>query len=132
MVRIEYVGKKPTAHDNVANSRVCWNGNGDIQEVTEAQAKILLKFPDQWALADGKDQSKVDAPVTIQVVEASGDIANVNEAELNKPLEKMDKNELKAYAKKNFSKDLDGRMSSKLMIDQIEEWQAHGTNGIGQ
>lgn len=126
MVRIEYVGKKPSATDNVAGSRVTWNGPGDIAEVTEAQAKVLLRYPDQWALVDGKDQKKVDKPIEIQVVGASGDVESVNVDDLSKPLEKMNKNELKAYAKKFFNKDLDGRMSSKLMIDQIEEWQAVG------
>lgn len=126
MVKIEYVGKKVSATDNVAGSRVTWNGNGDVAEVTEAQAKILLRYPDQWALADAKDKKKVDKPTLIDVVSADGDVDLINEESLSKPLEKMEKNELKAYAKKHFGKDLDGRMSSKLMIDQIEEWQSVG------
>ena len=126
MVKIEYVGKKLSATDNVAGSRATWNGPGDVVEVTEPQAKVLLRYPDQWALYDTKDQKRVDKPVMVEVVGSGGDIESVDDANLSNPLEKMDKNELKAYAKKHFNKDLDGRMSSKLMVDQIEEWQAVG------
>lgn len=51
LVGVIYVGKKPTAHDNVAGSGKVWNGNGDVQEVTELQAATLTKYRDQWAYA---------------------------------------------------------------------------------
>jgi hypothetical protein len=52
-VRIKYVGRKPFATDNVARSGKQWAGRGDVQEVTEAQAKILCRYPDQWGVDDG-------------------------------------------------------------------------------
>ena len=45
-VKIKYVGRKPFCIDNVARSGASWNGNGDVQEVTPAQAKILIKYAD--------------------------------------------------------------------------------------
>ena len=56
-MKIEYIGKKPFAVDNVAKSGKTWDGPGDIQEVTDEQGKILLKYPDQF-----KDVDAVAAP----------------------------------------------------------------------
>jgi hypothetical protein len=61
-VRIEYVGKKPYCSDNLARSKKVWRGRGDVQEVTEEQAEILLKHPDQWALAEDEAESQTVAP----------------------------------------------------------------------
>ena len=66
LVQVVYVGNKPHAFDNVAHSGKCWAGKGDVQEVTDAQAKLLLKYPDQWALANEADRAAVEAPVSIQ------------------------------------------------------------------
>lgn len=123
MVSLMYVGAKPFARDNVARSGVTWNGPGDIQSVTDAQAKMLLKYPDQWELAEEKDRETVEAPVSITVTDEDGDDVVVDPEALAKPLEKMSKAELKAYAQSIWGKDLDARKSTKAMIDQIEEWQ---------
>lgn len=123
LIAVAYVGKKPFAIDNVARSGKAWNGPGDVQEVTPAQAQALLKFPDQWALARQDDQATVDKPLQIEVSGEDGKTVQVEASELAKPLEKMSKDELKAYAKARFGKELDGRKSSKLMVDQIQEFE---------
>lgn len=123
LIPVRYVGKKAAAYDNVARSGVTWNGNGDVQQVTDAQAKLLLKYPDQWELADAADQAAIDAPVSIEVTDEDGDQVSIDPDAFNKPLEKMSKAELKAYAQDKWGKELDARKSTKAMIDQIEEWQ---------
>ena len=123
LIKIVYVGKKPIAYDNVAGSGKSWAGHGDVQEVTEAQAKKLLKFPDQWQLADAADVEALDAPVSTEVTGENGESVQVDNADLKKPLEKMNKTELTALAKQTWDKDLDPAMTKKAMIDQIEEWQ---------
>lgn len=125
LVKLRYVGRKQTAYDNVARSGVTWNGAGDVQEVTDVQAKLLLKFPDQWALVDEKDRKAVDKPETLKVVDEDGDAVIVSPDDLKKPLEIMSKAELRAYALHKWGKDLpiDKDFSSKRMIDQIEEWE---------
>lgn len=123
MVKIKYVGRKPFAFDNVAHSGKCWQGNGDIQEVTELQAKTLTRYPDQWELADAADVAAVIGPVHVAVEDEDGDTVAVDLAELNKPLEKMTRAELKAYAKHYFNEDIDARKSTKFLIDQIEEFR---------
>lgn len=123
LVDVVYVGKKPMAFDNVANSKKVWNGNGDVQSVTDAQARILIKYPDQWKLADKKDAAAVNAPVTHTTKDADGNATTVTEDDLKKPVEKMNKTELTVYAKEKYGKDMDPTWSKKQMQDQIETWE---------
>ena len=123
LVPVVYVGNKPHAFDNIAHSGKSWQGKGDVQEVTDAQAKLLLKYPDQWALANEADRATVDAPVSIQSQDENGEAVTINPDDLKKPLEKMNKAELSALAKQSWDKELDPAMTKKAMIDQIEEWQ---------
>ena len=126
LVDIKYVGKKPFALDNVAGSAKLWNGNGDIQSVTVAQAKILLKYPDQWGLVNAKDTQVIEQPVTMEVetgTDEQGEMQTeqVDTEDLDKPLERMTKPELVALAKVKFGAELDVSKAKKLLIDQIEE-----------
>jgi len=123
LVKLVYVGNKPSAFDNVAHSGKCWNGKGDVLEVTDAQAKLLLKYPDQWNLADEADRARVETPVSIQSTGEDGQTVTIDPEDLNKPLEKMNKAELLALAKETWDKDLNVTMTKKAMIDQIEEWK---------
>lgn len=123
LVPVVYVGNKPHAFDNIAHSGKSWQGKGDVQEVTDAQAKLLLKYPDQWALANEADRAAVEAPVSIQSTDEAGEAVTIDPDDLKKPLEKMNKAELSALAKQSWDKELDPAMTKKAMIDQIEELQ---------
>ena len=123
LVPVVYVGNKPHAFDNIAHSGKSWQGKGDVQEVTDAQAKLLLKYPDQWALANEADRAAVEAPVSIEGKDENGEAVTIDPDDLKKPLEKMNKAELSALAKQSWNKELDPAMTKKAMIDQIEEWQ---------
>lgn len=123
LVPVVYVGNKPHAFDNIAHSGKSWQGKGDVQEVTDAQAKLLLKYPDQWALANEADRAAVEAPVSIEGKNEDGEAVTIDPDDLKKPLEKMNKAELSALAKQSWDKELDPAMTKKAMIDQIEEWQ---------
>ena len=123
LVPVVYVGNKPHAFDNIAHSGKSWQGKGDVQEVTDAQAKLLLKYPDQWALANEADRAAVEAPVSIEGKDENGETVTIDPDDLKKPLEKMNKAELAALAKQSWDKELDPAMTKKAMIDQIEEWQ---------
>lgn len=122
LIKLKYVGNKPAAYDNIARSGVTWNGKGDVQEVTDVQAKLLLKFPDQWELVNKADADAVNAPVSIKVVDEDGDNVVVDPEAFKKSYERMSKAELIGYAKNKWNKTLDAKKSSKFMIDQIEEW----------
>lgn len=121
-IKIVYVGKKPFAYDNVAKSGKCWQGNGDVQEVQPEEAKILLKYPDQWALVDPADVETVNTTITTAVPGEDGEDVNVPHDDLKKPLENMSKAELVALAKVKWGKKLDARKSTKDLIDAIEEF----------
>lgn len=123
LVPVVYVGNKPHAFDNIAHSGKSWQGKGDVQEVTDAQAKLLLKYPDQWALVNEADRAAVEAPVSIEGKDENGEAVTIDPDDLKKPLEKMNKAELSALAKQSWDKELDPAMTKKAMIDQIEEWQ---------
>lgn len=123
LIKIVYVGKKPTAYDNVAKSGKCWSGNGDVQEVTADQAKQLLKFPDQWALFDEADVEAVNTPGSTEVTDENGEQVQIGSDALKKPLEKMSKEELVALAKAKWDKELDAKKAKKLLIDAIEEFE---------
>ena len=123
LVPVVYVGNKPHAFDNIAHSGKSWQGKGDVQEVADAQAKLLLKYPDQWALANEADRAVVEAPVSIEGKDENGEAVTIDPDDLKKPLEKMNKAELAALAKQSWDKELDPAMTKKAMIDQIEEWQ---------
>lgn len=122
LIKIVYVGKKPTAYDNVAKSGKCWDGQGDVQEVTEDQAKQLIKYPDQWQLADQADAQAVNKPSTTEVTNEDGEQVQIDAAALAKPLERMSKAELVALAKAKWGKELDANKGKKLLIDAIEEF----------
>jgi hypothetical protein len=123
LIPIVYVGKKPAAFDNVARSGKCWNGNGDVQEVTDAQAKLLIKFPDQWALADEADAAAVNTLESVQVTDDEGNAVDIAHASLTKPLESMSKPELVAFAQAKFGQELNATKPKKLLIDAIEEFE---------
>lgn len=123
-VKVKYVGKKPFAVDNVARSGKCWMGAGDVQEVTDAQAQILISFADQWALDNEADAALIAEPEPIKTDMGDGAEVDVAPTELTKPLEQMTKAELVAYALTKFGQKIDGRSSTKVLIDQIEEFQA--------
>lgn len=122
LIKLVYVGNKPAAYDNIARSGVTWNGKGDVQEVTDAQAKLLLKFADQWQLADPKDKAAIEKPVSIAVTDEAGKVEVIDPEALKQPIEKMSKTELSALAKNKWGKDLSVNKNRKDMIDQIEEW----------
>lgn len=121
-VKIVYVGKKPTATDNVARSGKTWMGNGDIQEVTLPQAKILLKYPDQWAMAP--DQEKPEGGGGDG--SSPGDDNDPNK-DSNTGVEKMTKDELIKFSKDTFNVDLPNTFTKKQLIDEVERLKAeHG------
>lgn len=123
LIPIVYIGKKPAAFDNVARSGKCWNGNGDVQEVTDAQAKVLIQYTDQWQLANKADAEAVNKPVSVQVTDSDGETVQIEHEALSKPLEKMSKAELLAFAQAKFGKELDATKPKKLLIDAIEEFE---------
>lgn len=123
LVSLVYVGNKPAAYDNIARSGKTWNGKGDVQEVTESQAKQLLKFPDQWRLANEEDTARVEHIESIKVVDEDGDNVVIDPEAFKKPIEKMTKAEIVAYAKDRWGKELDVNLGKKTLIDLVEEFE---------
>lgn len=123
-IKIVYVGNKPTSHDNVARSGAIWNGKGDIQEVTEDQAKILLKYPDQWALADETEQDPTDNKTYIEVSDENGDLVKIDVEELTGSMEKMTKIQMIALIKMKWNKELPHTLTKKELMGEAEILEA--------
>lgn len=127
LVQVKYVGRKPSAHDNVAGSGKTWEGHGDVQEVTPLQARTLIRYADQWELVEAEQTEAVKDLRTIIVVEdEDGKQIEVDAASLTMPVERMAKYMLVALAKHTFKKDLSIKLTKKVMLDQIEEWSTQG------
>lgn len=118
LVFVAYVGKKPFAADNVANSGKVWHGAGDVQQVTAAQAKILTKFPDQWELVDSKSSPLVARSGVVSVFVDGSEVA-IDVDAIRKPLDKMTKAEMIAVAKVRLSKEFNSSLSRKVLLDEI-------------
>lgn len=123
LVKVQYVGNKKAAYDNVARTGHTWEGYGDIKEVTEAQAKLLTKFSDQWILVNEEDAERVQTPENIKVVDEDGDTVVIDPEAFKKPIEKMTKAEIVAYAHDKFGKELDVTKAKKALIDIVEEFE---------
>lgn len=67
MPKVKYVGQKPAKKDNVAMTGTIWNGNGDIQEVSDAAWEKLKNHPDIWELvkAEPSLSDAINEPVAI-------------------------------------------------------------------
>lgn len=123
MAQVKYIGRKPIAIDNVANSRKVWNGHGDVQTVTDRQARILVGYPDQWTLADESESILLKKEPVTAFINPEGDRVEIPESALKKPLEHMDTDELRAYALEFYQRQFGPRMSRKRLMDEIEELQ---------
>ena len=121
LVKIQYVGRKPFAIDNVAGSGVVWNGNGDIQEVSDRAARVLVKYPDQWALVNAEDAPIIEQPEQFQARDDTGELVTITENDLKRPIERMTKAELVTLAKVRWGKDLDIEQTKKVLMDQVDE-----------
>lgn len=118
-IKVEYVGNKPFCIDNVAKSGKTWAGKGDIQEVTPQQAKVLTGYPDQWALVDAVDATKLDEPIVIDTLDAKNEVVKVSVADLGGHVEKMGTSELVAYAMHKYGKKLKASRGRKVVLDEV-------------
>lgn len=123
MIDIRYIGRKEWAVDPVAGSGVVWDGAGDVQPMTIAQARKILNHPDEWELADPDDASRLEVQTLHQTVDDQGKTIEVDDQDLQKPIEKMSRSELKVYAKMKYGRDIPANMSRAHMIDQIEDFE---------
>jgi hypothetical protein len=113
MVAIVYVGAKAWTHDNVGRSGVQWHGKGDIQNVPAGAAKRLLRFPDQWAIADGSplpDAKTIEA----RLLEVAKNLHAPKEPE------QMNEDELADYASKQHGIDFPPGTARDEMLFQVE------------
>ena len=76
MPQIKYIGKKEFFPDFIAQSGKSWNGYGDVQEVTDDQAKKLLVHDDEFAEKGAHDAL---------IAEQAANMAQIPEPDTNTP-----------------------------------------------
>ncbi len=118
MAKVKYVGVKEVAIDLWYGSAKNWQGAGDVQEVTEQQAKRLCSHVGEFerveeVVVEGDDSKQP---------EQSSDPELDADALAAKPIEKMTKDELEAYARAAFGKELDKRHSRKVLVDEVQSF----------
>lgn len=124
-VKVEYIGKKPFVVDNVAKSGKTWEGSGTVQEVTPAQAKILVGYVDQWALAKGQDASVLNLPTVVVTEDEHGNEVETDVSELTGHIEKMTAAQLVAYAQNKYGKTLKANRGRKVLLDEVMVLEGH-------
>lgn len=57
-MQIAYIGHKASKADNVAGTGVVWEFPGDVREVADAAARLLLLHSDVWAPVETKEPAQ--------------------------------------------------------------------------
>lgn len=71
MPQIKYIGKKDFFPDFIAQSGKSWSGYGDVQEVTDDQAKKLLVHDDEFA-EQGAHDALLSAEQAANITQITG------------------------------------------------------------
>ncbi len=111
-MRIEYIGLKAEKRDNVAGTQTVWLGTGDVQDVPDEAAAVLLKHPDIWRVA-------VETKTCDDGTVAAGPAPLPDESPAD-PLAGMDDAALKAYAAERGLK-VDGRKKGAALLQAVRD-----------
>lgn len=120
MKRICYVGHKVAKTDTVAGTLKEWvKAENTVHEVTDAEAEILLRHPDVWALAKDAapakvEKAKVEEKPKKKEEEEQYEVVN---------LATLTKEKLVNYAKRNFGKDLSLKNDRASLVKQVKTLQ---------
>lgn len=115
MAKIEYIGKKEQKTDNVAGTETVWNGEGDVQEISDPIAvEKLLAHPNVWRLAKG-EPGRAPKKVTPKGRVITNPPSRVKEKDKEEEEEappvvnfgRLNTNALAAYAKRHFNVEVD-------------------------
>lgn len=84
-VAIRYIGNKPKKLDNIAKTETEWKGFGDVQEVSQEAARLLLvpKYSAVWQLASSEVPAQ-NAQQTLNIQGAAAAARKKAEAALAK------------------------------------------------
>ena len=110
MAKIQYIGKKPVKHDNVAGTGTVWNGTGDVQEVKDPLVVAqLLRHGSVWQMADGKAAPESPEPPQAKKPEPEPEHDNPPLVDLAA----MDADGLREYAQREFGHTFHANMKNE-------------------
>ena len=113
MAKIEYVGKKPEKHDNVAGTDTVWKGRGDVQEVSDPEAvEKMLRHSDCWRMVADKPG---EAPKAVKPTTKAKSKSKVKDLDENNDLppivnfQSLGKDAIERYARAHLGYEVDQR-----------------------
>ena len=117
MKNVRYIGKKDHKEDNVAGTGIVWNGQGDVQAVSDSAFAKLILHPDVWENAGADDgissetkpaESETGSatsetkPAETETTAKTDEARDVDSLPPMQNLEGMDKTALKDFAQRHF------------------------------
>jgi hypothetical protein len=124
MALLKYVGIKPRKDDNVAGTKVVWNGPGDVQEVPDALTPKFLAHPLVWVqveVSGGSDSAPPELNASLADASKSFVLDGPEGAVV---LDDMDDAALREFARRIEVK-VDGRLKGDKLrgaiVDAVKE-----------
>lgn len=129
-MKVQYIGKNSKHRDRLYDTGARWSGPGDVQEIDEDVAAVMLRrHPDAYGPAvDGQPATNIEpSPANTGSTENTGDqkpTIQTAKVEIDGewwPLSKLAKKKLDAYAQEHFGVNLDQRLKQAVLAEQVLE-----------
>lgn len=114
MLKIKYIGTKPTKYANFGGLELNFSGPGDIKLVPESFAGAILQHPDVWEIvghADVPEPDEIPAEIKEEPTETVT-LVDVNA---------MDKAQLQAYCQREFGHTVDPKWNANRLRKYVRD-----------
>lgn len=114
MLKVKYIGTKPSKFVKFGDLSMNFSGPGDIQEVPDEFAGQVTSHPDEWEIVG---HAKDPKPVEIH--------EEVKEEPIEQPalldVNVMDKSQLQAYCQREFGQTVDPKWSAARLRQYVRD-----------
>jgi hypothetical protein len=114
MIAIQYIGGKPLKYDNVAGTGLVWTPD-QVHVVSDSDGTKLLLHSGVWAMAEDYEVKEVGLP---QLPEKQ-EVERVEIPFVDLDLATATKEDLAAYAQREFNVKLDGRRARDGLAREV-------------
>jgi len=117
-IPIKYVGLKETGDsDHLYGTNIVWKGPGDVQEVPEDKAKLLMNHPDVWKDAPKAAERKED-PLVAEAPQSKR-ITETEDDHVAAKIHLMPKEDLIRYALTEFNERIDPELPDEDVLAAV-------------
>lgn len=114
MIKIKYIGNKPTKYARFGDLELNFSGPGDIKEVPDSCAGTVNAHPDVWEIVG---HAKDPEPAEIPVETKEEPVEPVTLVDLNS----MDKTQLQAYCQREFGQTVDPKWNTSRLRKYVRD-----------